>query len=160
LQVTDQNGNTVNGANLLSQPLNSSLFTMAPAGTVNILANGEVTSALLLGPGTQANVFSFNLSAQNDDIRITDIYVSLTGINSVQGNDRVASVQLMSGSTVIANGSKFTSGFRFNLGDSSTEVIKSSQTKTYTVRVQLNSPSNGLPGSYAATGLQLTLGTG
>lgn len=156
IQGTDQNGNSLSTV-LNFAPVASSVFTIRDAGTLNLLSNGNVNSRALLGPDANANAMSFDLSAQDDDIRITDVYVSLTGANVID-NNRISKVSLMSGSTELIVGSVFASGFRFNLTDSSTEVIAQGRNKTYTVKVMLNSPTSS--GSYAATGLQLQLGTG
>ena len=155
IQATDDQGNSITPS---FATVNGSVMTMRDAGTLNLSSNGQINSRLLLGAGANENVYSFDLAAQDDDLRLTDIYVQFTGANAVNGNDRIASIKLLSGSTVVNEGIVFASGARFNLTDSSTETLRAGKTKTYTVRVELNAPTSS--GSYIATGLQLILGTG
>jgi len=156
VQGTDDQGNSL--SNLSFSTVNSSIFSIRDVGTLNIQSDGTVNSRLLLGPNASANVFSVRLTAQNDDIRITDLYLSFTGANVID-NNRVSGIQLLSETgVVIKAGSVFASGVRFDFTDSSTEIINQGMGKTYLVKAMLNAPTDS--GAYSKTGLMLVLGTG
>ena len=90
---------------------------------------------------------------------MTKVYLSTTGAATATNlNSRIATVKLMEGNNVVADGSVFSSGVMFDLTDNSNYIITQNNQRIFSVKVTLNDAA--LSGQYTNSALQFVLGTG
>lgn len=159
IQGTDSNGNSI--SSVLNFPaVNSARFTITPEGSVNIAVNNnpQITaqSAMLLAANQTARVLGISFSAQNDDMRITDVFVATTGASKTNILSTLGTIRLIDGNNSYECSKVSTGGIRCDLGDSSTLVVPRNGTKEVAIEVTVANFSDS--GQILnITGLQLEL---
>lgn len=133
---------TINGAS-------STNFAFINEGTVLVKTNSNNRAASLVTPSTsELDVFSFEIEAKDDKLRLTDLYVTKTGSTLDLANAvRSASISV-AGRTVewavVSSGTLY-----FSAGTASPIVIDKDQTVRVDVRVAFNDSSSRVATNFA-----------
>jgi len=86
--------NTSETVNLFA-PISSTSFVVNEAGSVNVTTNSSQATRSILSPSaTEVSVYKFNLEAQSDTLRLTDVYVVRTGTVNLAEALRSASLTI------------------------------------------------------------------
>jgi hypothetical protein len=160
IQATDNNGQSVT-ANPTT--VNFATITLSTGGSVSFSANAGTPGASLLHGGlTDVELARFNINATDDNLRLTDLYVTNGPASTIDLGQRLSNIQLMDGSTVVANGSVVASGtvIAFENLSSANLVTNAGTSKTLSIRASVNSVLN--TGDVAGSGglIHLAIGTG
>lgn len=142
-------------------------LTIAAAGSVNVSTTSTTPSRQLLVAGTtDKELARFNVSASNDNLRLTDIFFT----NQIAGNantgtdlgNRLSNVRLYDVSnmtTPIATATNVTPGtIAFENIDSMNYQVTPASVKTLVLKADINTVFNS--GDLASNGVELALGTG
>lgn len=158
IQSTDNNGQTV-VANPVT--LNLATITASAGGVVAFSTNANTPGASLLAGGlTGVEIAKFNVNATDDNLKLTDLYLAVNAPTStINLGQRLSNIQLMDGSTVLANGVVLDNGVAvgFENLSSSNFVVNAGNAKTLTVRATINNVLNSTDVAGAAGLLQLKI---
>jgi len=107
---------------------------------VVVSPNSSTRTASILTPSnTQNDVFTFDLEAKNDKLRLTDLYVNNTAAHSTLDlANSVNSVSLVVGGRTIEGAAVSANVIYFPIGDSNPIIIERDETVKLEVRVSFN----------------------
>lgn len=138
IDMKDTNSTDVEINGWVFAAINGPSLTVASAGTLTISNNSSTpVSKVLVASSTQTEVAKFTFAAQNDDIKVTNLYLKHVGADI---SSRVSSVSLYdnAGNKVI-DGTAIKVGadtvFYFDIWDNSSLVVPKN-TNSYTVTVK------------------------
>jgi len=142
-------------------PTNGPSYTFIGGGSATLSLNSNTPTSSLLTPGsTQVEVARYTLAAQNDDLKLTNLYLYNVGTSAADLSSRVLSVGLYNASgSKLADGSIVGTGVvSFSLGDNSSFIVpKDTSNTVVSVRMAFNDITDG---NITARGVQLAVGTG
>lgn len=141
--------NTAAGYQLAANTVDSQLLNIVTNGKLSIANNSNSASGayLVAGSSTEAELGKFTLSAQDDDIKVTNLYFLTadgTGIppvdTPVDVSARISSIALYGNDgTKLCDGIINTTYAYFDMGDSSKLVVpKNTNNYTITVKAKFN----------------------
>lgn len=104
----------------------------------------------------------FNINATDDNLRLTDLYISTTGTSTVSLSNRLSDIQLMDGTTVLANGIVVNGGatIAFEGMNSLGIITTAGNSKTLSIKANVNSVLNSGDVAGGDGLVKLAIGTG
>ncbi len=132
--VTAKDTNSVDVTKTSATNVVGPLYTFVSAGAATLTLNSSTPNANLLVPGvTETELARYTLAATDDDLKLTDLYV--TNLGDADLSARVATVGLYDISGVkLAGGSVLGTGtVQFSLGNSSSFVIAKNTSNTVAI---------------------------
>lgn len=158
VSATDANSQTVNPT---PATLTAPTVTMAGAGSISLTENTQTPSSSLIAGGmTSVELARFNITAQNDNPRLTDLY--LDNQSDADISNRIANVKLYDKddmSTAIATAVLRDGGIAFDNISTANFSVPSGTTKTLVVKADINNVLN-IGDVTAGSGVQLALSGG
>ncbi len=137
IEARDSNSITLTS---ITNPSNGVVYTFSGAGTASLALNSSTVNSSVLTPSsTETEVARFTLGAQNDALKLTDLYVDNTGSADLSSSLKSISLYDVNG-TKLAGGSVLgTSTVQFSLGSTSTFVVpKNTSNSVVVVKAAFN----------------------
>lgn len=157
ISATDSNSQTVAASPTF---IAAAMVTTSDAGSVTIVKSSTAQAASLIAAGTMdQEVAKLSVSATNDDVKLTDLYLINSG--SLDLGLRTASPKLYNAAgALIANGTIISNVIVFKNIDSSANkvVVTPATSQTLIVKLNVNGVLN--TGDLQSGSVQLKLGTG
>lgn len=118
----------------ITNPSNGVVYTFSGAGTASLALNSSTVNSSVLTPSsTETEVARFTLGAQNDALKLTDLYVYNTGSADLSSSLKSIALYDVNG-TKLAGGSVLGTGtVQFSLGSTSTFIVPKNTTNSVVV---------------------------
>lgn len=133
------------GVAAITDSLTGVVYTFATAGSATVALNSASPSKKVLTPGSdEVEVARYTLSATDDDLTLTDLYVVNTGSANLAERVKAVSLYDVNG-TKLAGGSILSgSTVQFSLGSTSTFVVpKNTSNTVVVVKASFNDITDG-----------------
>ncbi|MDP2090429.1 MAG: S-layer homology domain-containing protein [Candidatus Gracilibacteria bacterium] len=139
IEARDSNSIALTGGSI-TNPSNGVLYTFSGAGTATLAVNSSTVNSSVLTPSSnETEVARFTLGAQNDELKLTDLYVYNTG--SADLSSSIKSIGLYDVNNVkLAGGSVLGTGtVQFSLGSTSAfKIAKNTSNSVVVVKASFN----------------------
>ena len=123
IEARDSNSITLTGGSI-TNPSDGVQYTFAAAGSASLALNSSTPSASILTPSVSETELSrFTLGAQNDSLKLTDLYVYNTGSADLSSSIKSIWLYDINGNKLAGGSVLGTSTVQFALGSTSTFVI-------------------------------------
>ncbi|MDD3646395.1 MAG: hypothetical protein PHH06_03225 [Candidatus Gracilibacteria bacterium] len=124
----------------VTEPSNGVLYTFKGAGTATVALNSSTPNASILTPSTsEVELARYTLGAQNDALKLTDLYLYNTGSADLSSSLKTISLYDTAGNKLAGGSVLGTGTVQFALGSTSSFVIpKNTSNSVVVVRAAFN----------------------